>query len=644
LSELILHSPDRVPEVDGVRRNGRRTVGIHIDHLHRAYYVDSSCGVRTGQSILERQEDHAVSYSELSHAQWNPHVHTIGDDELDRRCAALVASCEEFVGRYKGSFYSRDTADIAAALHELGRLYGMAAELDGLTAAGTAVSADDPAPRDRRSRVVAAMDDMDGLVQFVELEWLLLPDEVRQTLLADRRLGRHRHYLSVVSDAAGYTLTPDAETALATRDYPAEAAWVELYQQITRDLRPTVGGRSQSMEQARRWLEKDDAQARVDALASIYDALEPVASTLAACLDTLVADRLSVDDLRGLPHPRAERDLTNELPGAIVDDMLDLVTREYATAQRWFHHKARLLGAERLRFEDMRAPLGPVPYVPYHVAVATALETFDRFAHGTGQMVREMFAHGRVDALPRNGKDAGAFCRSMGPNALPCVFMSYFGTVEDVICLVHELGHAVHFASAASHNDGLTLDPPLAMTEIAPALAELLAYDLLIEQQDGVEQRRLVAAKRIEGIIETVFLSAFLTRFETCAHVLRADGLVLSDRRLRDLWTACSREFYGPDVILPDRWGLHWMLVPHLVHARFYSYTYVFARLVALRLYAAHRDDPAGVSRAVLDMLRHGGSVDLSTQLHGVGVDIADPATWQASLAELGSMVNTVTL
>jgi len=80
-----------------------------------------------------------------------------------------------------------------------------------------------------------------------------------------------------------------------------------------------------------------------------------VAPTLAVCLDTLVADRLAVDELRGLPHPRAERDLTN--------DMLDLVADDYGTAQRWFRHKAHLLGTERLRFEDTRASLGQAPTI-----------------------------------------------------------------------------------------------------------------------------------------------------------------------------------------------------------------------------------------------------------------------------------------
>src|SRR6266704_796971 len=71
-----------------------------------------------------------------------------------------------------------------------------------------------------------------------------------------------------------------------------------------------------------RWPECDEAELRADALSAIYDSLEPVAGALAQCLDTLVADKLSVDALRGFPHPRAERDLANELPSRMVDDML----------------------------------------------------------------------------------------------------------------------------------------------------------------------------------------------------------------------------------------------------------------------------------------------------------------------------------
>ena len=573
-------------------------------------------------------------------ARWDPSVYTIEDADLDGRCAALLGRCQEFADRYQGALYSRPAGEIAAALRELGELRGLALYLDGATAAGTAIASGDTSAIDRRIRVEAFLDEMDELVQFAELEWLAVPDHSVKELLADAALQEYRHFLEVVRSVVDYSLPEEAENALAAREQAATTAWVSLHNQITEGLRPAVRGKRQSLEDARRWLECDDYELRADALSAIYDSLDPFADILAHSLDTLVADKLSVDALRGFPHPRSERDLANDLPSRVVDDMLGIAEQHYELPQRWFARKAELLGIDRLRFADMRAPVGPMPTIPYDTAVQAVTETFDGFAGWAGDLVREMFSSGHVDADPRPGKRGGAFCRSLGPGKLPCVLLSYYGTVEDVVSLAHELGHALHFSVAGRYRDGLTFDAPLALNEVGPALAELLLYARLIEREKDRRIRQLLVAKRAEGNLESIFLPTFLTRFETRAHELRGEGSALTDARIRQLWAECGTPFYGPSVQAPDRWGLFWAVVPHLVHERFYCYSYAFARLVGLNLYAAYTRDPRAFQERFHQLLSCGGSATPAEQIALAGIDITDPGTWHAGIAEAAAMLD----
>ncbi len=573
-------------------------------------------------------------------ARWDSSVYTIEDADLDLRCAALLDRCRGLADLYQGALYSRPAGEIAVALAELGELRSQALCLDGMTAAAVAVASGDIRAIDRRARAEAVMDEMDELVQFAELEWLTVPDHRAKDLLADAALQEYRHFLEVVRSVVDYSLPEEAETALAAREPAATTAWVALHNQVTEGLRPAVRGQPQSLEDARRWLECDDAGLRADALTAIFDALEPMADVLAHCLDTLVADKLSVDALRGFSHPRSERDLENDLPSQVVDDMLGIAEQHYELPQRWFARKAELLGMDRLRFEDMRAPAGPMPAIPYDSAAQAVIEAFDGLAGWAGDLVREMFSAGHVDADPRPGKRGGAFCRSLGPGKLPCVLLSYYGTVEDVVSLAHELGHAVHFSVAGRYRDGLTFDAPLALSEVAPALAELLVYDRLIEREQDRRIRRLLMAKRAEGTLESIFLPTFLTRFETRAHELRAEGSTLTDSRIRGLWAECGRQFYGPGVQAPDRWGLFWAIVPHLVHERFYCYSYVFARLVGLGLYAAYTHDPHGFPERFHQFLRCGGSAAPAGQLALAGIDITDPGIWRAGIDQAAALLD----
>ncbi|MEV8443280.1 M3 family metallopeptidase [Actinosynnema sp. NPDC051121] len=556
-----------------------------------------------------------------------------------RRCAELVADSGVLAERLGGRLFTRPPAEVAAALDEIAELRAAALHEDGRQAVALARDQASPELRDLRLVAAVAVEAVDEVMQVVERDWLALPEGAAAALLAEPVLAPYRHYLTSVRSLAPYTLGAEAETALAAREAAAGTAWVELYYRVMGELRPVVAGEAISVEQARSELELHDVERREAALEAVYTALEPVAHVLSQCLDSLVADRLAVDEVRGLPHPRAERDLTNELPSAAVDAMLDVVEENYELPQRWFARKARLLGLDRLGYAHMRAPIARGPHIPYPAAVRAVTEAFHGLAPEAGRLVEELVEGGHVDAEPREGKQPGASCRSLGPGRPPQVVLSYFGTVEDVVALAHELGHALQFTLAGRSRNGLTFDAPQALNEIAPAFTELLVQDWLIEHEPDPAIRDLLAAKRVDNAIDAIFMSTFLTRFETRAHQVRASGGALTDPRIRELWVECGRRFYGPDVALPERWGLHWALVPHVTHERFYGYTYAFARLLGLDFHARYRRDPDGFRPALFDLLARGGTAGPAEQLAALGVDLADPDTWRGGLAQFAELL-----
>lgn len=560
-------------------------------------------------------------------------------DSLRQGCADLILDCESRAEAYRGTVFAGSPGEIATALEEISGLRTAVIRWDGQCAVELAQNQQALAPQDLRLLIADAVNAVDELLQSAEAEWLMLSESAAAKLLAEPALKPWVNFLTGVRALAQYTLNDVGEAALAVRDTAANAAWVQLYYTVTTALRPVVDGGQVTLEQARSELERDDGPLRERSLAAIYDSLEPVAPILSHSLDTLVADRLAVNEIRGLPYPRAERDLTNELPRSVIDDMLAAVTEHYDLPQRWFARKAALLGMEKLGFAHMRAPIGSVPNIPYSLAMQAVTEAFESFAEDAGAMVRELIAAGHVDAEPRPDKQSGAFCRSLGPGQPPKIVMSYFGTIEDVIGLGHEFGHALHFTMAGRVQNGLTFDAPLVLNEVAPAFTEFLVYDWLISHEPEQEIQRLLSAKRIETAIDAIFMSTFLTEFETRAHQLRAESVMLTDARIRQLWIKCGQSFYGPAVELPARWGLHWALVPHVTHERFYSYTYAFARLIGLNLYASYKRDPAGFQPRLLHVLGLGSSMSPAGQLAMLDIDLADRSTWYSGIAQFAALL-----
>lgn len=560
--------------------------------------------------------------------------------EVREHCDAVSGRCRDLAGRIGAGLFGRPPRELADLLAEIAGLRAEVLHWDGYYAVRAAGGQAKPEEQDLRLLVAAAAEEVDALLLTVRQQWLAVPDDQAEKLLAEPAVHAYRGYLESARPLIPYILTDQAEAALAARERSAGTAWLELYYRTCAGLSPIVDGAAMPLAQARSSLESDDAQVRGHSLAAMYDALETVAPLFGQCLDSLVADNLAVSALRGLPNPRAARDLANALPSAAVDHMLGAVEARYGLAQRWFARKAQLLGSDRLDIAHVRAPIGAGSQIPYEEAVRAVADAFDGLSGEAGALVRAMAEAGHVDAEPRAGKQPGAFCQSLGPGRMPRIHISYFGTANDAVGLAHEFGHALQFTLAGQSCDGLTYDAPVCLGEIAPAFAELLVYDWLLAREPDPGVRRAIAAKRVESAIDAIFFSAFLTRFETRAHAARAEGSVLTHTRIGEIWAECGHAFYGAGVDLPERWGrLHWTLVPHIMHERFYSYAYIFARLVGLHLYAAYLRDPEDFRPRFLEVLSLGNTVSPARQLAALGIDLMDPATWNDGLDQFAALL-----
>jgi oligoendopeptidase F len=358
------------------------------------------------------------------------------------------------------------------------------------------------------------------------LAWIALDDERAHALAGDAALARDRHRLLAERRYRPYTLSEPEERALAARAPAAEGAWQALFQQVTATLTAEFDGgdgpRPHTVPELLAYVHRPERGLRQGALETLYGALEPHAPTLAHCYDSLVADRLALDRVRGYPDPMLPTHLANELPAAAVDGMLDAVSAEYGLARRWFRAKAGALGLDRLELWDQYAPLGVQPAVDWDRARAMVEEAFGRFHPRLAEIVAGFFAEARIDVFPRVGKRGGAFCARVAQDASPYVLLNYTGQMRDALTLAHELGHGSHFTLAGERQSPHSFDTGIALAEVPSTFAEYLAYDLLLEEERDPQARLGLLAARVEGAFASVFRQTVLARYEQAAYALRA--------------------------------------------------------------------------------------------------------------------------
>ena len=564
-------------------------------------------------------------------------------DEARRRLADGLERCRAFEARYRGALETIDPAGLADALTELASIDNELSRVSSYAHLRESVDVTSEENKDLSAAVDRALVEAANALRFFDLEWIALPEERARELYDAPEVARDRHYLVALRRFAPHTLAEAEERMLAERSPAAVNAWQTLFGQITSTLEvPFDAGEGEEPHTIDRLLahvRDPDRDLRRRALETLYAALEPHTSTLAHCYDTLVGDRLAMDRLRGYAAPMDPTHLRNELPGPVVEGMLDAVERHYDLAHRWFRVKAGILGLDRLELHDQYAPIGAGRSVDYPEARRLIDESFGHFSPRVAQLAGGFFDERRIDAEPRAGKRGGAFCAPVAQDASPYVLMNFTDRMDDVMTLAHELGHGMHFSLASAEQTALSAGTGLALAEVPSTFAELLAFDHLMSVEGDPVTRRALVSERVEGSFATVFRQTVLTRYEQRAYALRTEGATLTPERLSTIWIEENRKYYGDSLTLPEGYRVGWSYIPHFISTRFYTYAYVFAHLATLALYARYRERGESFVDDYIGFLSAGGSAGPTELLGALGVDLDDPGVWEPGFGEMERMV-----
>ncbi len=566
-------------------------------------------------------------------------------DDCRTRLAAALDDCRVFESRYRGQVAALDGAELAEALAALARIDNDLGRLHSYTSLRESVDVTDPENQDLDALMDRSMVEAANALRFFELEWLDLGDALAERLANAPEVAADRHHLLSERRFRAHMLSEPEERMLGERSPAAASAWQTLFGRITSTLEADFdsgdgeGGQPHTIDRLLACVRNPDREVRMRALETLYAVLGPNASTLAHCYDTLVGDRLAMDRLRHYDDPMDPTHLRNEVPGPAVEVMMTAVERNYGLAHRWFRVKARLLGLDTLHLADQYAPLGEAREVRFPEARAIINSSFRAFSPRVGDIAEGFFADERIDAEPRTGKRGGAFCASVAQDAQPFVLMNYTDRMDDVMTLAHELGHGMHFTVAAQQQTALSFHTGLALAEVPSTFAEMIAFDHLLATEADEATRTALVCERVEGSFATVFRQTVLARYEQEAYRVRGEGTTLTDERLSTIWWDQNAAYYGDAVEMPDGYRLGWSYIPHFISTRFYTYAYVFAHLVTLALYARYRDEGEGFVPRYLEFLAAGGSAAPADLLRPLGVDLDDPACWDAGFAEMERMV-----
>lgn len=492
-----------------------------------------------------------------------------------------------------------------------------------------------------RARVSQLVADIENGLLFFTLWWKQLDDASAHRLL--EASGDVRYHLETLRRFKPYTLTEDQERVINIKDVNGIESELTIYDIITTGFRfvLTVDGEEQELTrgQLMAYASHPSPDLRADAyqeLLHVYgNHLDVLAQIYAARVRDWSEEQVK---LRGFDRPIGARNLSNNIPDAVVDTMLAVVREESALFRRFFRFKAEKLSVDRLRRYDLYAPLTESERTyPFDEAIHLVDESYRDFSPVLADHAMRVLADRHLDAEVRDHKMDGAYCYGALPEITPWVLTNFTGRIRDVSTLAHELGHAVHAMMAADHSV-LTFHASMPMAETASVFGEMLLMDKLLRTESDPRLRQTLLSTFLDEAYATIARQAYFVLFEQEAHRIIRDGGMPDD--INEIYLDNLREQFGSALALSEDFMLEWTAIPHIYQTPFYCYAYAFGNLLVLALYRKYRELGASFVPDYLKILSYGGSASPDEIIREAGFDMRDPDFWASGFQLLREMLD----
>ncbi len=471
-------------------------------------------------------------------------------------------------------------------------------------------------------------------------QWLGKQENLDSLAKSSSLLKEHLFYLSELAEKSRYLLTEEEETIIAKLKQTGSAAWTRLQQKLTSTLMVEVEIEGEvkklPLPEVRNLAFKKDSRIRKNGYESELKAYKDIEEPVAAALNGIKGEVLTLSGRRGFDHPLDETLLNSRLEKESLNTMLEAIVDFLPHFHDFYKTKARLMGHENgLPFYDLFAPMGEVEMeFSLEEARDFIIGNIGRFSSDMAELYERAFSERWIDTEPREGKRGGAFCANIHPIGESRILSNYTGSFSDMITLAHELGHAYH-GYCLNEESILNSSYPMPLAETASIFSETVVTNAaLIEASTG--QAFTIIENRIShaGQVIVDIYSRYL--FETKLFEARRKSS-LSVEELKTLMAEAQKEAYGDSLNHSYLHPYAWLNKPHYYMAgnNYYNFPYAFGLLFGLGIYALYLQRGEKFLENYKKLLASTGKSKASAVAKMVGINLNERRFWDSSLEVL---------
>ncbi|WP_127584670.1 oligoendopeptidase F [Paenibacillus koleovorans] len=489
---------------------------------------------------------------------------------------------------------------------------------------------------------------VNSALAFIRSELLSLPDGLLERFLEEEpELGVFRRSLLNLLRTKPHALSPDTEAALAALGDVLGSPYTVYQRSKLSDMTfaSVKDGTGADKPVSFALFEADYEQSpdpvlRRASFESFTNTLTTYRHTIAAAYATEVKKQIVLSRLRGYPSVTRMLLEPQEVEQEIYENVIHTIRIELAPAMRRFVKlKERVLGLDRIRFCDLKAPLDPdfSPSVTIEEAGRLLKEALAVMGTEYSAIIHAALTERWVDYADNIGKSTGAFCSSpYGAHAY--IMLTWANTMRSAFFLAHELGHAGHLMLAARTQRYVNFLPSMFFIEAPSTLNELLLARHIVRQSEEPRLKRWVLLELMNTYSHNFVTHLLEADMQRRAYEAAELGTPLTAAKLTALKEAVLREFWGDAVELDTGAGLTWMRQPHY-YMGLYPYTYAAGLTMSTQVAAMIEAEGQPAVDRWLRVLQAGGTLAPLQLAKLAGVDMSSPAPIRAAVQYVSSIV-----
>lgn len=575
---------------------------------------------------------------------WNLKDLLENDADFEPVLAQLVEDALHFERNYQGTIIdAQKVIEVLTAFEALEKSIVPIGTYASLT-----IQADhtDDVAQMRAAKFSTAVGKITSSLSFVRSELLSLDEEILKE--ASLLSPVYKLYIEDLLKRKPHQLHPEVEKALAALNATFEAPY-ETYN--TAKLVDMHFGEFEANGEKHPlsfvlyengWEFEADTNVRRSAFKVFSNKLREYQHTTAKIYNTHIQQEKTIADLRGFDSVIDYLLFDQEVDRSLYNRQIDLITKELAPHMRRY---AKLIqkanGIDNMTFADLKIALDP-DYDP-RLTMAEAKNYVENALAVLGQdytnMIEKAFNERWIDFAPNKGKSTGAFCSSPY-GSHPYILMSWNERMNEVFTLIHELGHAGHFANTHAHQSYFNSRPSLYFIEAPSTMNEMLLANYLLTHNNDLRFKRWV----ISNIVSKTYYHNFVTHLLEAAYQRKVYELIdageaVNATILNQLKRTVLEDFWGDTVDIIEGAELTWMRQPHY-YMGLYPYTYSAGLTISTQVSQRILKEGDKAVEEWLAVLQAGGTKSPVELAQMAGVDVTTDQPLRETIAYIGHLID----